>query len=105
VGKIFDFDKCRAWVAERKPVHVDAGMLQDWWWTSATIYDNGEFVVDHRAWLHSGWATPVFKATLDNGDVIEVECWRDMTQADCDLAEQNAKENREALKAMLKNKE
>jgi hypothetical protein len=71
---IFDWDKLYKFIAERKPIDVDAGILCDWCNTADTIYEDGEFIYNNDAITHSFWATPGFKATMENEDVIEVEC-------------------------------
>lgn len=67
-----DWKKLEQFIAERKPVEVSAGILNDWFWTAATVYENGKWKNKSRAYVSSYWATPGFKATLKNGDVIEV---------------------------------
>lgn len=69
-----DWPKLHQFVADRKPVSVSAGLLQDWFWTAATVYENGKWVEDNRAYLMSTWATAGFKAEMPNGDCVEVEC-------------------------------
>lgn len=61
-----------AFIAERKPVEVDAGILNDWFWTAATVWTKKDGWLDKgAAFTHSTWALPGFKATMKNGDVIE----------------------------------
>ena len=67
-----DWNKVEKFIAERNPVEVSAGLLDDWFWTAATVYANGEWKDRGRAHVESWWATPGFKAKLPNGDVIEV---------------------------------
>ena len=74
--KEFDWEKCREFVAEREPVEVTAGLLEDFYWTAGTVYQSGEWIDDHCAHLRSMWATPGFMAEMPNGDMIEVEAVR-----------------------------
>ena len=67
-----DWKKLEKFIEERKPVSVDAGILNDWFWTAATVYENGEWKDKDRACVTSSWATPGFKAEMENGDVIHV---------------------------------
>lgn len=96
--KTLDWEKVRQFIAERAPVSVAAGLLQDWYYTAATVYENGAFVDDHGAYVTSYWATPGIKATMQNGDVIEVECSAVMT--DEQMREHDA--HRDAIKAKAK---
>lgn len=79
---VLDWDKLRAFVEERKPVEVSAGILDDWFWTAATVYENGEYKENHGAYTHSNWASPGFKALMSNGDTIEVAAYREATGED-----------------------
>lgn len=93
---IFDWDKLNKFIEDRKPVDVDAGILGDWFWTAATIYEDGKLIDDHNAFTRSCWATPGFKATIKNGDVIEVECFK--TISGDELAEYEDKHEQLRLK-------
>lgn len=73
----FDWDALKKFISERKPVSVYAGLLDDWFFTADTVYRNGIMLEDHGAYLHSYWATPGFKALMENGDVIEVVASKD----------------------------
>jgi len=94
----FDWDKCRAWVAERQPLCVAAGLTEDWFWTAADIYRDGQWIEDHGAYLMSHWATPSFKAEMPNGDTIEVICSRKATPED--IAAHQAKQELVRARAM-----
>lgn len=74
--KFFDWDKLRAYIKEHGPASVDAGLLGDWNWTAATVYEDGKFIEEHGAYLHSLWATPAFIATSSQGEETTVECWK-----------------------------
>jgi hypothetical protein len=69
---VLDLKKLKLFIKERKPIEVSAGILNDWSCTGATVYQNGKWVKDNQAYTSSTWATPGFKATMKNGDVIEV---------------------------------
>ena len=74
-----DWAKVEQFIEERKPVSVDAGILNDWFWTAARVYENGEWLDRDRAYVTSFWATPGFKAEMPNGDVIEVIASKEQT--------------------------
>lgn len=67
-----DWDKLRAFVDERKPEFVTAGILDDWSWTAGCVYKEGGYLDEHFAFTDSEWGTPGFKAKLMNGDFVEV---------------------------------
>lgn len=69
---VLDLKALKRFIKERKPVEVSAGILNDWFWTGATVFKNGKWVKDNHAYTSSNWATPGFKASMKNGDVIEV---------------------------------
>lgn len=81
--KIIDWKKVSQFIKERKPVEVSAGILNDWFWTASTVYENGKWSRKGKAaaYVTSDWATPGFKATLPNGDVVEVAVSVEMTPA------------------------
>lgn len=92
-----DWAKLKAFVAKRKPVEVSAGILNDWFWTAATVYENGKWVKNHNAYFSSSWATPGFKATMKNGDVVEVAAHRKETQVEQRERRKRSEEARKAL--------
>ena len=95
-----DWDEVRKFVAERNPVSVDAGILNDWFWTGATVYENGEWKDLSQAWTRSPWGDIGFKATMPNGDVIEKSCARKATDDElADFAE-DSKRIREKTRKM-----
>ena len=76
-----DWKKLDEFIKKRKPVEVSAGILNDWFWTAATVWENGRYRKDkNRAYVSSFWAIPGFKATMKNGDVIEVAAYREETK-------------------------
>ena len=75
-----DWVKLEKFIEERDPVEVSAGLLEDWFWTGATVYENGVWQDRDRPYVTSYWATPGFKATLKNGDNVEVVASRLQTE-------------------------
>lgn len=96
-----DWDVLRKFVAERQPVEVSAGCLQDWYWTAATVYKDGSFIEDHNAYYVSSWGAPGFKAEMPNGDVIEVHAARDETEGERDARLQKREQQSKALLKFL----
>lgn len=70
---VFDWDKAAQIIKEKKPKKADAGLIEDWFWTGGTIYEDGSPVMDMPPYLASDWATPV----LDLGD-ITIKCFREI---------------------------
>lgn len=96
-----DWDKVEKFIQERQPVSLDAGLLDDWFWTAATVYENGEWKDRDAAYVTSYWATPGFKAELPNGDTVEVVASREQTLAEAEahkaLREKKMAEAKETL--------
>lgn len=101
MNRIIDWEQIKKFVEERQPVEVSAGLLDDWFWTAATVYKNGKWIKDHGVYEHSYWATPGFKAEMPNGDVIERAAWREMTEEDTAKAKLESEKPREQLKEMV----
>lgn len=95
-----DWKKLEQFIEERKPVSVDAGILNDWSWTAATVYENGEWKDKDRAYVTTSWATPGFKAEMENGDVIEVVAMTEETEEQAVKREARSKKAREDLKTL-----
>ena len=95
-----DWKKLEQFIEERKPVSVDAGILNDWFWTAATVYENGEWKDKDLAYVTSSWATPGFKAEMENGDVIEVVAMTEETEEQKVEREARSKKAREDLKTL-----
>ncbi len=77
--KTLDWKKLEDFIAERKPVEVSAGLLEDWYFTAASVWEKGEWKDRDRAYVSSFWATPGFKAEMENGDIVEVAASREET--------------------------
>ena len=95
-----DWKKLENFIKTRKPVEVSAGILNDWFWTAATVYENGKWKDRNAAYVTSYWATPGFKATLKNGDVIEVVASVKETPAQAKKRKAKAERSRKALHKM-----
>lgn len=78
--RIIDWKAVKKFIAERKPIEVSAGILNDWFWTAATVYESGKWIRNHGAFVQSDWACPGFKATMENGDVLEVAANKEMSE-------------------------
>lgn len=70
-ARVFDWNKAAELIKDRKPKIANAGLKDDWEWTSGVIFLNGGIVRDSYTYLKSNWAEP--QITLDNGDPIP--CW------------------------------
>lgn len=92
--RMFDWDKCRVWVAERSPVSVDAGLFEDWFLTGAEIYANGKFRDDHGGRQQGYNVTPIFIALMPNRDLILVHCYRSAMDEDIDKLVATSARNR-----------
>lgn len=76
-AKQFDWAKAARLIEERKPEGaVDAGLAEDWYWTAATIWENGKPVIPDMfaAHLSSTWATPTIRFPTAEGHE-DIECW------------------------------
>lgn len=71
-AQTLDWKRLEEFIAERRPVSVMAGILEDWFWTAAVVYESGKWLDRSRAYVTSVWATPGFKAEMENGDIVEV---------------------------------
>mgnify|MGYP003331325597 CR=1 FL=1 len=98
--KTLDWKKVEAFIAERKPSEVSAGLLEDWYWTAATVYEDGTWKDKGRAYVTSYWATPGFKATMPNGDVVEVVASVEETPEQAEERAEQRKKNLEDLKRL-----
>ena len=71
---------------KRKILSVYCGMREDWSWTAAKVFENGELSCDYD-WgsenisvagiTGSTWATPVMEVEFNDGRTEIVECWID----------------------------
>lgn len=75
--KVFDWHKAAQLIKESGYKDADAGLSEDWFWTGAAIFRNGEVIKEHNAYLSSTWATPVIRI-----DGVEHECWKMESETD-----------------------
>ena len=73
--KVFDWDKAATIIKERGWVTAAAGLEEDWYWTGARIFVEGEPNMNATPYLMSIWATPILVGDEDDEDYI-VPCWR-----------------------------
>ena len=71
--KVFDWDKAAQLIKESGCHVAEAGLRDDWEWTSGIIYDDG-IVTNDYTYLASTWATPII--VLDENDYDEIECYK-----------------------------
>ena len=95
-----DWKKLEDFIAERNPVEVSAGLINDWYYTAATVWQNGEWKDREAAYVTSYWATPGFQATMANGDVLEVEAYREETPEEAEAANIRHQKVKESLREM-----
>lgn len=70
--KVFDWDKAASIIREHNITDADAGLVEDWFWTGASILEDGK-VPDREGWrphCSSSWATPVIRWGEETR-----ECW------------------------------
>ena len=99
--KTLDWKKLEKFIEERKPIEVSAGILDDWFWTAATVYKDGQWQDRDRAWVTSSWATPGFKAEMPNGDTIEVAASVEETEDQVKERKRKTEEGRRQMKEAL----
>ena len=99
--KIIDWEAVKAFIKERQPVEVSAGLLEDWYWTGATVYENRGWKEDNGAYIHSYWATPGVKAEMPNGDVIEKVFFREMAEEDHAIEKKKMEETMAKVRAYV----
>ena len=99
--KVFDWGKLKEFVAEENPAEVSVGILEDWLSTSSVVYRKGKYLEDRRAYTHSDWATPGFKAEMDNGDTAEIAAYREDTEEDLEATKREAEEKRDNRRKLI----
>jgi len=72
VCKTFDWFKAVILIKKHDIKNADAGLVEDWSWTSGPIFRNGNIAQKEYNYLYSNWATPVLE-DLDTGSLYE--CW------------------------------
>ena len=73
--KEFDWEKAKKICEEHRGCHVEAGMDEDWYWTSAEIFDGEKFTGGYP-WEVSDWATPVCRVVRDDGSMVTIPCFK-----------------------------
>lgn len=71
--KVFDWDKAAKLIAEYKPDIAEAGLYEDWGYTSGVIYENCEPIYDSYTFLASTLATPILKMDGESFDCYIME--------------------------------
>lgn len=72
MSKVFDWDKAATLIVEKGAQSAEAGLMEDWNWTSGSILEGGKPILERNmSHLASRWATPV---VVIDGE--EIECWR-----------------------------
>lgn len=75
--KVFDWIKAAKIIIEKKPLNAIAGLAEDWFWTSGTIYEHGDISFDYDKYIYlmSIWATPIILLEYADGRQETVDCW------------------------------
>lgn len=76
--RVFDWHKAARYIRDNKIEYAEAGLSEDYGWTSGVILRDGLPVRDSFTYLSSNWATPVL--VLEDG--TEIECWTYETEWD-----------------------
>lgn len=79
--RVFDWHKAARLIKESGTRHAEAGLREDYNYTSDDIYRDGEPVLDTSAYLSSTWATPMLYL-----DEYESECYVMASQTTWDAA-------------------
>ena len=67
--KVFDWDKAAQIIKEKGVASAEAGLQEDWGYTSDLIFIDGKPVTSGYTYLSSTWATPVLR--IDGEEDIE----------------------------------
>ena len=67
--KYMDWEKAEKICLDHPDSTIEAGLLEDWGYTSGTIYDHGTWLKEY-VYDQSHWATPIVDI-----DGKEIECW------------------------------
>jgi hypothetical protein len=97
MNNTLDWEVLEQFIKDRNPVEVSAGLLNDWFWTAATVYEDGEWKDKDEAYVTSYWAMPGFKATMRNGDVIEVVASKEQTEEERKMHKEKSEKTRKEL--------
>ena len=75
--KSFDNEKERKICEREDVISAEAGLIEDWFWTGGTIYENGNFDETGIGYGHSIWATPVIIYITKDGEEHTEDCYID----------------------------
>lgn len=87
--KYYDNEFIRKYIEENKEEikSVSVGMLEDWFWTAATIYENNDYIEEYKEDIKnkktllamgisgSYWATPIMEVEKNDGNTEKIECY------------------------------
>lgn len=73
--KVFDWDKAARLILENGCQEAEAGLVEDWFWTGASIFAEGKPTPDDNAhaYLASNWATPVLRIGENSHDCYKMQ--------------------------------
>ena len=75
--RVFDWDRAAKIIRDKKPLAASAGLIEDWFWTGGTIYEDGKPNEDRRnVYLMSYWATPTLILKYADDREKQIPCWR-----------------------------
>lgn len=81
--KVFDWKKAAELIRDRTPAFVEAGLREDWDYTSGVIFEDGKIDEECYTYLASNWATPQICMDGEFIDCFVMECdteWRSDTK-------------------------
>ena len=82
--KALDFDKAAKIIkksyAEHKDLIVEAGLQEDWEYTSGVIFKDGHPTIEDQTYLSSNWAIPTLILEYDDKEQKEIECYCDQNE-------------------------
>lgn len=81
--KKYDFKKAKEIILERKERidYASLGMQEDWFWTTETVFKNGEFQINLdtvktiAGISGSSWATPILSIEYKDGSSEIFDCY------------------------------
>lgn len=76
-----DWEEARRICEENNGYIVDAGLEEDWRWTSGTIFDGEKYVENDDVFVASTWKTPIVR--VHKGDEWEkIPCFKEGSDPD-----------------------
>lgn len=82
--KIYDYKSVLDFIEKNRDEvqEIQLGMLEDWFWTAVTIFEDNQILVDLNdpdlkiaGIAGSSWATPVMNIVYKNGEEIYKACY------------------------------